>query len=209
MVAETGNALEYARFFWAAIGRGAIGFSPFGMDETGYSNYPLGAEALDAATIEAFAANYRLFRPIAGDWARLAFANPAWGVAKTADGADQATVMGRWRVTAQFGLWQFGERDWTWIETRPHPDAQRPVGGAAIIQTGADEFLVAGSRLRIRFALAAPAEGENMQLLSVEEGTFEGGRWTMRRRWNGDQTDYGLNFTGEPVLLRVRLGTYS
>ncbi|WP_242396999.1 hypothetical protein [Brevundimonas abyssalis] len=25
------------------------------------------------------------------------------------------------------------------------------------------------------------------------------------RRWNGDQTDYGLNFTDRPVLLRVRL----
>jgi len=47
-----------------------------------------------------------------------------------------------------------------------------------------------------------------MQWLSVEEGTFEDGAWRMRRRWNGDQSDYGLNFTAEPVLLRVRLGTY-
>lgn len=30
----------------------------------------------------------------------------------------------------------------------------------------------------------------------------------MRRVWNGDQTDYGLNFGPEPVLLRVKLGTY-
>jgi hypothetical protein len=29
----------------------------------------------------------------------------------------------------------------------------------------------------------------------------------MRRRWNGDQTDYGLNL-GAPTLLKVRLGTY-
>jgi hypothetical protein len=34
------------------------------------------------------------------------------------------------------------------------------------------------------------------------------GIWQMRRRWNGDLTDYGLNFTSQPVLLRVRLGTY-
>jgi hypothetical protein len=39
----------------------------------------------------------------------------------------------------------------------------------------------------LRFGLAAPAPGENVQLLSVEEGTFEDGRWTLRRRWNGDQ----------------------
>ena len=30
----------------------------------------------------------------------------------------------------------------------------------------------------------------------------------MTRVWNGDQTDYGLNFTEEPVLLKVRMGTY-
>jgi beta-galactosidase GanA len=206
-VAETGNALEYARFFWPVIGRGAIGFVPFGMDATGYYNYPLGARELDSETFEAFAAPYRLFAPIARDWARLAFEHPTWGVAKAADGADQSTLMGRWRVTAQFGLWSFGEREWTWIETEPHPNVSRPVGGAAVIQLGPDEFLVAGADLRLRFALAATGTGDNVQLLSVEEGTFEAGNWTMRRRWNGDQIDYGLNLT-EPVLLRVRLATY-
>ena len=206
-VAETGNALEYARFFWPTLGRGAIGFVPFGMDATGYSNYPLGARELDSETFEAFAAPYRLLAPIARDWARLAFAHPTWGVAKAGDGADQSTVMGRWRVTAQFGLWSFGEREWTWIETEPHPNVSRPVGGAAVIQLGPDEFLVAGADLRLRFALAPAGTGDNVQLLSVEEGSFEAGAWTMRRRWNGDQIDYGLNLT-EPVLLKVRLGTY-
>jgi beta-galactosidase GanA len=206
-VPETGNSAEYARFFWPTIGRGAIGFSPFGMDRTGYYNYPLGADRLDEATVEAFAAPFRLFAPIARDWARLAFEHPAWGFAKGADGADQSTTLGRWRVTAQFGLWQFGERDWTWIETRPNPNAARPVGGGVVLQLGPDEFLVAGTDVRMRFAPASAGAG-NMQYLSVEEGTFVDGAWQMRRRWNGDQTDYGLNFTAQPVLLRVRLGTY-
>lgn len=207
MVPETGNAAEYARFLWAALGRGAIGFAPFGMDASGYSNYPLGARTLDSDTLEAFARSYRLLQPVASDWARIAFAHPTWGVARAPDGADQSTVMGRWQVTAMFGLWQFGEREWTWIETERHPNADRLVGGATVAHFGPDEFIVAGADLRLRFALADPAPGENVQLLSVEEGTFEDGRWVMRRRWNGDQTDYGLNFT-EPVLLRVRLGTY-
>jgi beta-galactosidase GanA len=208
MVPETGNARDYARFFWAALGRGAIGFAPFGMDATGYSNYPLGARTLDEPTVAAFAANYRLFAPIAGDWARIALEHPTWGVAKTPDNADQSTVMGRWRVTAQFGLGQFGERDWTWIEMTPPAHAAEPVGGAAVAQLGADEFLLAGSFVRLRLALAAAAPGESSQLLSVEEGTFRDGRWAMRRRWNGDQLDYGLNLGAEPVLLKVRLGTY-
>ena len=42
----------------------------------------------------------------------------------------------------------------------------------------------------------------------VEEGHFEGGRWVFERMWNGDQTDWGLNFTSVPQVLRVTLGTY-
>lgn len=206
-VPETGNALEYARFFWAALGRGAIGWSPFGMDQTQYVNFPLGTPKLDEQTLETFAAKYRLLRPIASDWARLASKHPTAGFAKPNDGADQLTEMGRWRIKAQYGLWQFGEPEWTWLDQPPHPNKDRPVGGAAIIQLGADEFLLAGDDVRVRFELAEPASGEQSQFLSVEEGTFENGRWIMRRRWNGDQIDYGLNLT-VPTLLKVRLGTY-
>jgi hypothetical protein len=89
----------------------------------------------------------------------------------------------------------------------PHPNKDKAVGGAAVIQLGPDEFLLAGSDVRIRFGLDTPAAGTNAQFLDVEEGTFENGRWLMKRRWNGDQTDYGLNLT-RPVLLKVRMGTY-
>jgi hypothetical protein len=76
-----------------------------------------------------------------------------------------------------------------------------------VIQLGPDEFLVAGSDLRLRFALDRPQRGEDSQFLDVEEGRFENGKWVMERRWNGDQVDYGLNLAG-PTMLKVRLGTY-
>jgi beta-galactosidase GanA len=204
-VPENGNASEYSRFLWLALGKGAIGWAPFGMDATGYSNFPLGAKQLDADTLEAFASKYRLLAPIARDWAKLSFAHPAIGFAKPKDGSDQAATLGRWKVTAMYGMWEFGERDWTWIAMPRNPKADQPVGGAAIIQLGPDEFLLAGSDVRIRFALDGP--GDSVQFLSVEEGTFDNGRWVMTRRWNGDQTDYGLNLT-TPTLLKVRMGTY-
>jgi beta-galactosidase GanA len=206
MVPEIGNAADYARFFWPALGRGAIGFAPFGMDATGFSNYPLGAKALDDDTLEAFASKYRLFAPIARQWARIASTHPTWGVAKGADGADRSTTLGRWRITAQFELWEFGERDWTWIKTDPHPTKGKPVGGLVAAQTGPNEFVVAGSDVRVRFALDKPKPGEAGSVLRVEEGSFApDGHWLTTRIWNGDQTDYGLNFTGQPVMLRVTL----
>jgi hypothetical protein len=78
MIPETGNSLAFARFFWAALGHNAIGFSPFGFDDTGYSNYPLGAKRLDDATVEAFASKYRLFAPMARTWADIALHHPVW-----------------------------------------------------------------------------------------------------------------------------------
>jgi hypothetical protein len=76
-----------------------------------------------------------------------------------------------------------------------------------VIQLGPDEFLLAGSDVRIRFGLDKPAAGDNVQFADVDEGTFVDGQWMLKRRWNGDQTDYGLNLT-QPVLLKVRMGTY-
>ena len=207
VVPENGDAPEYSRFLWLALGKGAVGWAPFGMDATDYSNFPLGARKLDAETLEAFASKYAVLAPIARDWARLAFEHPTLGFAKPDDGADQTQTLGRWKVTAQYGQWEFGEREWTWITVPPNPNKERPVGGAALIQLRPDEFLLAGSDIRIRFGLDQSKPGDNVQFLDVEEGTYQNGRWVMTRRWNGDQTDYGLNLT-RPVLLKVRLGVY-
>jgi hypothetical protein len=61
------------------------------------------------------------------------------------------------------------------------------VGGAVFAQLGPDEFLVAGSNVRVRIALDAAAAGENALLLRVEEGRYDKNRkWTFLRVWNGD-----------------------
>jgi beta-galactosidase GanA len=208
MVPETGNAADYARFLWSVLGRGGIGFAPFGFDDTGYVNYPLGTKIVDEATVAAFGDKYALLAPVARAWAKLAYDHPTWGSAKPADGSDESGRLGRWKVSAQYGLWQFGEKDSPWLKTDPHPTKDQPVGGAAVIQTAPDEFVFVGSDVRVRFDLAAPAKGENTQLLRVEEGSFDAaGTWRASHVWNGDQTDYGLNLT-RPTLIRVTLGTY-
>jgi beta-galactosidase GanA len=204
-VPENGNDLPFARFFWLALGKGAIGWAPFGMDPT-YSNYPLGGKNRPE-DLAAFASKFALLAPIARDWAKLAFDNPTAGFAKGDDASGQAQTLGRWKISAQYGLWAFGDPNWTFMKFPPNPKKDEPIGGAALIQLGPDEFLLAGSDIRISFGLASPGPGENSQFLDVEEGTFEKGKWVMARRWNGDQTDYGLNLDA-PTLLKVRLGTY-
>ena len=81
-------------------------------------------------------------------------------------------------------------------------------GRVVVAALGPDEFLVAGIDCRVQFALPVHANGKQGQLLRVEEGRYDGTTWTPLRLWNGDETDYGLNFGGRGSLLRVRLGSF-
>ncbi|MES1971318.1 MAG: DUF5597 domain-containing protein [Pseudomonadota bacterium] len=201
-VPETGNAPAYARYFFAAIGRGAIGWSPFGMDATGYSNFPLGAKALDDATIGLFARNYRLFRPAERVWAKLAYEGQVWGVAEPTDPAarhQQNLDLGEHSATVTFGRPQFG--------VDPPGGNDTPSGGVAIARLGPSDYLVTGFQARVAFGLSNPGK-RHLMLERVEEGHYADGQWVFERLWNGDQTDYGLNFTSEPQMLRVKLATW-
>ncbi|RIV88058.1 beta-galactosidase [Aurantiacibacter zhengii] len=208
LVPEIGNARDYARFIWPALGRGGVMFSPFGMDRSGYINHPLGAAVLDEETLEAFAAPYRFLAPAARDWARIAMDRPTWGTARGQDGSDQSHEMGRWQIDVQYGRWMFGEDDWSFDGQQEHPLKDVPTGGMMVAQLDTHTFLLAGQHVRVRFALADGSPGEQAQIIEAQEGTFVDGEWVMRRRWNGDQVDYGFNFGEQPVWLRVEMGTY-
>ncbi len=206
-VPETGNDPRYARYFYAVLGRHALGFSPFGLDFTSYANYPLGASRVDAHVIDAFAANYHLLRPMSREWARLAYESEVWGSSEPDDRHAETLDLGRWTATVRYGKWLFGGSDWTWIKDRPvGPDG--PDGGVLIARLGRDEFLVMGRQARVEFGLGSGNSVHGVIFDRVEEGHYAQGQWVFERVWNGDQTDYGLNFSSVPQVLRVRLATY-
>ncbi len=206
-VPETGNDPRYARYFFSVLGRHAIGFSPFGLDFTGYANYPLGATKVDSRVIDLFAANYHLLGSMTREWARLAYESEVWGSAEPDDRHAQTLDLGRWTATVRYGKWQFGASDWAWIKDRPiGPDG--PDGGVLIARLGKDEFLIMGRNARVEFSPGAGRTAHGVLFDRVEEGHYAGGQWVFERVWNGDQTDYGLNFTSVPQVLRVRIATY-
>jgi beta-galactosidase GanA len=209
MIVEIGNDVEYARYFFHVLGAGGVGFAPFGVDYTGYVNYPLGTSATGEAMVEPFAALYEVMAPMARDWARISFEHRTWGVAKPDDNADQDLQLGRWNALVEYDQWSFGFADWTWIERdEPAPNLTRPSGGALIAELGPDEYLVIAQNCRVSFALADAARTNGTLFDRVEEGRFVDGEWVMDRVWNGDQTDYGLNFDERVRVLRVKLATY-
>ncbi len=206
-VPEIGSDKGYARFVYDVLGRHGIGFSPFGLDQTGYSNYPLGAKTVDAQTLENFAVHYRLLAPMARQWARLAFEGNVWGAGEADDRKAETLKLGeRWTASVSYGEWQFGAIDQPWMgKAEKQPGREIPDGGALIAQLSPNEFLVTGYRARVSFG---SAKGERFMMARVEEGHFENGQWVFDRLWNGDQTDYGLNLTTLPQVLKVKLATY-
>lgn len=226
-VAEIGNDQPYARYFFETLGEQGIGFAPFGMDYTDYANYPLGAKEVNDETLAPFAEVNQLMASWASDWARISFENPVWGVAepndtfggkqklwnaKTSD-ADKAEIIKenahKFTQNLDLGLWNaevtYG-REMFWIDP---PVGNNPSsGGALIAKLSENEFLVTALRARVTFSASAELNGQKYMIERVEEGHFENGQWIMDRIWNGDQTDWGLNFTSKPHLLKVKMAAY-
>ena len=215
LIPETGNSIIYAHYVFAAIGEGAIGFAPFGLDLSAYSNLTEGAQAFGDKTsqtsgaearLEPFANEYALLAPIS---ARLAEANLNGAVRGGSEDPGEHTQnldFPRWRVDLSYGLPAFGN----WIKPKGNTP---PDGGAVLLALGPDEFLVAGHHVRVdftpKFGQEDPSPKKRLFLV-VEEGHYDNaGKWQKARIWNGDQTDYGLNLRADgTTLLRVKLGTY-
>ena len=206
-VPEIGNSELYARYLYQILGRGAIGVAPFGVDYFDYANYPLGAKTNDKATLEPFAKIFAAFRPMQRQWAQWAFEGRTYGVSEPDDHADQFVAMKGWKAHVTFGQWQFGERECPGNQKESPAHAAKLVGGVSIAQIADDEFLLVGQQARVRLD---DAEGSGRALIDhAEEGRFDAnGKWVMERRWNGDQVDWGLNFTANPRVLKVKMGRY-
>jgi beta-galactosidase GanA len=200
-IPESGNAVPYARYFFAALGHQAIGWSTFGLDLTGYANAPLGAPVVDEKLIDTFALNFEIAEPMQRELARLSFAGKLKAVSEDPAVHQQTLDFGPWTATVSYGLRVFGRA------TNP-PGNPEPVGRALVAQLAPDEFLVTGISTRVDFHPTDATTGKHRAFLRVEEGAYVNGQWKFLRIWNGDQTDYGLNFTTEPQVLRVKLMTY-
>jgi len=208
-VPEMGNAQPYARYVYQILGRGAIGVAPFGVDYADYSNYPLGSKLKDKVMAEPFGKIYEAFRPMAQQWARWALEGRTDGLAETEARTPQSLTFKGWNIKASFREWQFGgQPDAAHITDAP-AGTESPSGGVAVAQIGDNEFILFGQHVRIYLEGTGANAGKPYMYARVEEGHFDAqGKWVMERNWNGDQTDHGLNLTGQPVTLKVRMGSY-
>jgi hypothetical protein len=194
-VPETGGAGN-ARFFFSALGLQAIGFSPFGMDYTRDRGGAAGGSRPREEFLTPWAMNYRLIGPMQREIARLNFEGKLQAAAEEKGKVTETLRFGPWDAVVSYGA----------SRNNRAVGNPEPTGRVLVAQLKDNQFLAAGFFCRVDFR---PASAEQRrQFLRVEEGTYENGVFKFLRIWNGDETDWGLNFGAEPVALRVSLATY-
>jgi len=200
-VPETFRSPVVARYGYAAIARGAIGWSPFGVDRENQVAMTPGATPAADDALEAIAGNYRVLGPMMREVAQLSFEGKLQAAVEEKDERAQTLALGRWQAVVTFGPPVFG------YGRNPQGNPE-PVGRALIATLRENEFLVTGQLCRVDFRPAGATSGAHRDFLRVEEGSYHGGVFRPARIWNGDETDWGLNFGSAPQVVRAQLGTY-
>jgi hypothetical protein len=175
----------FVGFVYTVLGDfNGIGFSPFGIDDV--------AKGGDAAAIGMmFADTYGTLGPLLPIIAQYQNTGHIHTVIQgTGNGEDwnySIPVGGRLAAVVEF--------------TVPYtPDKGRASG--MIIELGPRDFLVVGHGFKVTFReLDGPLR--DAELLSIEQGTFEGKQWVPARRLNGDERHVELPEAS--TVLRVRV----
>ncbi|AIT08236.1 hypothetical protein MC45_13030 [Sphingomonas taxi] len=189
-VPETGGSMAHARHaFWTLAQPHAVGIGKFGIG-AGFGLKD-GEEAE-----EPIALDYRLLREAAPFLLPLRDAGQV-RVAVEEDGmANVPLVFGDVDLVARFGEVRDGYGG-------PRGQGNKDLSGRVIVARAApDRFLLTGARTNLKFAPRLGAHG-SVQLVTVEEGHFEAGRWVRERLLNGDETAFGLILPPEGKTLMV------
>jgi hypothetical protein len=193
-VPETGSNEEFARYFYAVLAHGGIGFSPFGIDDNGQGEKKSDTEERLAPVAQEYAMAGHMMRELA----KWAFEGKIKAVVEREDHAEQTIDLGSWQAIIRFGA-----SAWRSEETNKHP-----IGKAMIIQLGENEFVLIGTLCHFTFKPVGSNLGKAWQYLKVEEGLYENGTFRLLRIRNGDETDWGGPRIGAvPVVLHTTLIT--
>lgn len=164
---EPSNA---AKVFYALGHYKAIGFSPFSI------------ESAEKPQEELIAASYDILQQLTPIITQYQRSGNMEGVLLDTNLQKQEIVLGDYKLSVA--------HDYTlgWS-----PEAKKPgwpESGGLIIQTGKDEFIIAGTGIVVTFSDGSAADN-SVGILQTEEGCYVNGKWLPGRRMNGDQDHQG------------------
>jgi len=174
-----------------AIGHyNALGFAPFSI------------ESIDKPDDEPLGKMYNLISQLMPIITSNQGQGKIEGVLLDRENQDTIIQMGEYEFTFRHEYtlgWSPGAKEDEW-----------PLVSAIIIQTGEEEFYIAGTGIVVTFK---PLNNDsiNVGILKVDEGKFENNNWKILRHLNGDQTHQGRHLripAGEYTIQRLELYTY-
>jgi hypothetical protein len=184
-VPETNFNPYFIGFAYTTFGNfNGIGFSPFGIDDVVKGGAP-------AAIGAGFEDTYRVLRPLLPLIAHYQYTGKLHPVLQgIADGED-------WKQSIRVG-----DRLAANIEFTASFDPAKGRASGMIIELASDDFVVMGTGFDVTFReMDGPLR--DAQLISIEEGTFQGEQWVPSRRLNGDERHVSLPESS--TILRVRV----
>jgi hypothetical protein len=211
---STSDVHGVANAFYAIGAHDALGYSPFGIDDTARllnNRLDSGLPGTGDVAYTALAQGYAVL----GNLAPVILAHQAGG-----------TIGAVWLNSAQSSQ-QIGLGDYTITcelrrSTRDQ-SVQAELGYALVMADGADTFIAAGSDVQLTFRPRTPGP-PIAGIGDAELGSFVDGKWVATRKVNGDdillnydlagqsqlnQSGSGLRFlSGAPVIQRVHLYRY-
>jgi hypothetical protein len=211
---SAGDLHGVANAFYALGAHAALGYSPFGVDDTAWlvnARPDKGMAGTEDIAHTALAQGYAVL----GNLAPTILAHQAAG-----------TIGAAWLNTAHpSAAIELGDYTIS-CELRRSTRDQGPLaelGYALVMATGSDEYLVAGSDVQLTFRPRTPGPAI-AGIADAELGSFVDGQWVATRKVNGDdillnydlagqsqvdQSGSGLRFLqGAPQIQRVRLYRY-
>jgi hypothetical protein len=193
LIPETGREDAFGKFFFYALGDGALGFSPFGVDQTGWN-------ILGDQPWKRHQYNFELIGPMEREIAQLEFEGKLKTAVEEPGQTTRELDFGEWQATVAFGFPQ--------PDGRPAPGTKDAHGAALVAQLGPNEFLVTGVDASVVFHLPGRLPWMRSQIVTAQQGAYEAGDWKPLRLWNGDETDRGLCFHEKPEIVRVTMGRF-
>lgn len=195
-IPESATGITGAANAFYAIGKhNAIGYSPFGID----------ARLNDSTQVE-LAKAYKVLSDLMPDITAAQASNKITAVTLQMPDSIQSFDFGGYRMTASL------RKTWRGV-------LQATKGYGIIIQTGPDEFTLAGSNIDVRFVPISPGP-KTAGIASLWEGRYENGVWKPGRLLNGDNimmsyrladealansTGTGVHLLADPHVLKLKL----
>ena len=168
----------------------AIGFSPFSI------------ESITDAKKEPLGRIYDLVKQLTPVLEQYKGLGKIDGVLLDKENVIQIIKLGNYEFTFKHDYtlnWSDGAKEAIW-----------PMSSAIIIETGPDEFYIAGSGIVVTFK-SLKNNTLNTGILKVDQGRFDNNVWRTIRHFNGDQTHQGRHLrisVGDYEIQKLKLYTY-